>query len=225
MFFRRHLSYANVVATMALVFAMGGSAIAAKHYLISSTNQINPKVLKKLRGNHGNTGNTGASGPQGPSGAVGTAGAPGAPGVPGAPGANGAVAGYSASHDFPSIDITKGGEIPVLSKTIPAGHYLVSVKVLALAESEGSTGSVEPECELDEEGKTIDYSQATATLSKFGVGTYVGAATLTMVDAVNTSTSTTLSVNCETTANSTPEPRKVIVNVARLQAVQTTNNS
>jgi hypothetical protein len=28
---QRHLSYANVVATLALVFAMGGSAMAAKH--------------------------------------------------------------------------------------------------------------------------------------------------------------------------------------------------
>jgi hypothetical protein len=226
MFFRRHLSYANVVATMALVFAMGGSAIAAKHYLISSTNQINPKVLKKLRGNHGNTGNTGASGPQGRTGSAGTAGAPGAPGVPGAPGANGAVAGYSASyHEGLGIDIKEGGEIPVLSKTIPAGHYLVSAKVLVVAQSGGSTGSVEPECELDEEGKTIDYSQATATLPQSSAGVHVGAATLTMVDAVNTSTPTTLSVNCETTANSTIEPEKVIAVEARLQAVQTTNNS
>jgi hypothetical protein len=39
---RKHLSYANIVATLALVFAMGGSAIAAKHYLINSTRQINP---------------------------------------------------------------------------------------------------------------------------------------------------------------------------------------
>ena len=37
---RKHLSYANVVATFALVFAMGGSAIATKHYLITSTKQI-----------------------------------------------------------------------------------------------------------------------------------------------------------------------------------------
>jgi len=28
---RRHLSYANVVATMALVFAMSGGALAATH--------------------------------------------------------------------------------------------------------------------------------------------------------------------------------------------------
>jgi hypothetical protein len=30
---RRHLSYANVVATLALVFAMTGGAFAASHYL------------------------------------------------------------------------------------------------------------------------------------------------------------------------------------------------
>jgi hypothetical protein len=76
----RHLSYANVVATLALVFAMAGSAIAAKHYLITSTSQISPKVLRALRGavgrpgvagppgKAGNAGNDGASGKEGPSG-------------------------------------------------------------------------------------------------------------------------------------------------------------
>ena len=45
---RRHVNYANIVATLALFFAMTGGALAAKHYLINSTKQINPKVLKKL---------------------------------------------------------------------------------------------------------------------------------------------------------------------------------
>ncbi len=62
---RRHLNYANVVATLALVFAMSGGALAAKHYLINSTKQINPKVLKKLKGNTGKTGATGAPGKEG----------------------------------------------------------------------------------------------------------------------------------------------------------------
>ena len=53
---RKHLTYANVAATLALVFAMSGGALAAKHYLINSTKQINPKVLKKLRGAKGTTG-------------------------------------------------------------------------------------------------------------------------------------------------------------------------
>jgi hypothetical protein len=45
---RRHINYANVVATLALVFAMSGGALAAKHYLVTKTNQISPKVLKSF---------------------------------------------------------------------------------------------------------------------------------------------------------------------------------
>lgn len=77
---RRHLNYANVVATLALVFAMSGGALAAKHYLINSTKQINPKVLKKLKGN---AGKTGATGPGGVAGALGKEGAQGKEGPPG----------------------------------------------------------------------------------------------------------------------------------------------
>lgn len=46
---RKHLNYANVVATFALMFAMSGGALAAKHYLLNSVSQINPRVLSKLR--------------------------------------------------------------------------------------------------------------------------------------------------------------------------------
>jgi len=45
---RRNLTYANVTATLALVFAMSGGALAAKHYLVNSTKQINPTVIKSL---------------------------------------------------------------------------------------------------------------------------------------------------------------------------------
>src|SRR5664280_2224096 len=97
-FLRRHLSYANVVATMALVFAMGGSAVAASHYLINSTNQVNPKVLAKLKGKTGARGPQGATGSPGPvqidPGAVsipigpqGKEGPPGKEGQPGSPSA------------------------------------------------------------------------------------------------------------------------------------------
>jgi hypothetical protein len=52
----------NVVATLALLFAMSGGALAAKHCLINSTKQINPKILKKLKGS---AGSVGAVGPRG----------------------------------------------------------------------------------------------------------------------------------------------------------------
>jgi hypothetical protein len=80
---RRHISYANVVATLALVFAMSGGALAAKHYLVNSTKQINPKVLKKLTGQSGRNGATGATGPSG------LAGSPGKEGPAGREGAQG----------------------------------------------------------------------------------------------------------------------------------------
>ncbi len=47
------MTYANVAATLALVFAMGGSAVAASHYLITSKKQISPKVVKELSGKQG----------------------------------------------------------------------------------------------------------------------------------------------------------------------------
>jgi hypothetical protein len=73
-------SPAMVVALLALFMAGSGSALAATHYLISSTKQISPKVLKKLKGNVGPRGVTGAPGATGATGAAGAAGAPGQPG-------------------------------------------------------------------------------------------------------------------------------------------------
>jgi hypothetical protein len=86
---RRHISYANVVATVALVFAMGGTAVAAHHYLINSVHQISPKVIKKLRGHDGANGLPGAPGAKGETGAPGAPGAKGEAGAPGAPGGKG----------------------------------------------------------------------------------------------------------------------------------------
>lgn len=71
---RPRLTYANVTATLALFFALTGGAIAARHYLINSTSQISPKVLKKLQGH---------AGPRGVPGAPGTSGAEGPKGEPG----------------------------------------------------------------------------------------------------------------------------------------------
>ena len=50
----------GVIATIALVFAMSGGAYAAKKYLITSTKQISPSVLKSLKGAAGKNGAIGA---------------------------------------------------------------------------------------------------------------------------------------------------------------------
>jgi len=75
----RKPSPGTAIALLALFFAMGGTAIAAHHYLITKTSQIKPSVLKALKGNRGRAG------------PAGVAGAPGAPGAPGGPGATGST--------------------------------------------------------------------------------------------------------------------------------------
>lgn len=86
---RSHMTYANVVVTMALVFAMTGGAYAAKHYLITSTRQISPKVLKVLKGGVGHAGPAGPAGAPGPAGPAGPAGPTGPAGSGGSSGGKG----------------------------------------------------------------------------------------------------------------------------------------
>ena len=85
----RRFTYANTVATLALFFAMSGGALAASHYLITSTKQISPKVIKSLKGANGASGGNGAAGPVGQAGPQGPQGAAGVKGENGAPGAKG----------------------------------------------------------------------------------------------------------------------------------------
>jgi len=77
MLIRKRLTYANIVATLALLFSMSGGALAARHYLITSTKQISPKVVKSLKGKRGRRGPAGPSGAQGPQGEQGPQGAVG----------------------------------------------------------------------------------------------------------------------------------------------------
>ena len=92
---RTRISYANVAATLALLFSMSGGALAATHYLINSTKQINPKVLKTLRGKEGPRGASGPAGASGATGATGPTGATGATGAKGETGAPGSALAYA----------------------------------------------------------------------------------------------------------------------------------
>lgn len=69
--FRGRLTPASLIAVLALVLAMSGGALAAKKYLITSTSQIKPSVLKQLKGMTGATGAPGTSGAQGSAGSNG----------------------------------------------------------------------------------------------------------------------------------------------------------
>jgi hypothetical protein len=86
---RRRLNPALVISVIALVLALGGTAVAAKRYLITNTKQISPKVLKEIA--------AAAAGRQGQNGSPGPAGAAGSPGATGVAGA--------AGHEGPRSDI------------------------------------------------------------------------------------------------------------------------
>jgi hypothetical protein len=115
---RRRFSYANVVATLALVFAMSGGALAASKYLITSTKQIKPSVLSSLKGKAGpagavgGAGPAGAVGPAGAGGAVGPAGAQGPAGEKGAAGPEG-KAGKNGTNGKEGSPWTANGTLPV----------------------------------------------------------------------------------------------------------------
>jgi hypothetical protein len=88
---RLRLTPSTVIATLALVFAMTGGAYAAGKYLVTSTKQIKPSVLKQLQGKAGPAGAAGAVGPAGAAGPAGPTGPAGAAGPAGANGENGAA--------------------------------------------------------------------------------------------------------------------------------------
>jgi Collagen triple helix repeat (20 copies) len=84
-------SPALIIASLALFVALGGTAVAANHFLITSTTEIKPSVLRALRGHTGPEGATGPAGVRGKAGPAGEPGATGEAGPEGAPGASGST--------------------------------------------------------------------------------------------------------------------------------------
>jgi hypothetical protein len=167
---RRHVTYANVAATLALVFAMSGGAYAASKFLITSTKQIKPSVLSSLKGKNGAPGAPGAAGPQGPAGiagaqgpsgpkgetgAAGAKGEPGAKGETGAPGQTGFTATLPAGKSERGVWAATGQTVPTdglavlqaaISFTIPlkeeSSAHFIPPETKETEDPKGCTGTV-----------------------------------------------------------------------------------
>jgi hypothetical protein len=115
---RRRLTYTNVGVTLALFFSMSGGALAAGHYLITSTKQIKPSVLSALKGKAGPAGANGANGAAGSTGPAGPAGAAGVKGETGTEGKEGKEGkpGKEGKAGKEGSPWTDGGTLP-LEKT------------------------------------------------------------------------------------------------------------
>lgn len=113
----KRMTYANITATLALVFAMSGGALAANKYLITSKKQIKPTVLASLKGAKGAPGAQGPAGLQGAAGAAGKEGPAGKDGKEGPAGKEGLVGkegpeGIEGPEGKEGSPWTAGGTLP-----------------------------------------------------------------------------------------------------------------
>ncbi|HTA37070.1 MAG TPA: collagen-like protein [Solirubrobacteraceae bacterium] len=190
---RRHISYANVVATLALVFAMSGGALAANHYLIESTTQIKPSVLKKLRGARGSKGATGALGTPGAAGATGKEGPQGKEGSQGKEGKEGKEGERGPSDVFTakaegSVAVTTSAK--TLTLELPPGSFAITGK--AQEQNQDGVHFAALKCELSSV-KSLDvmFTDAPPTSIEYGIG---DAANITQ--ATLTTTGETIKYSC-----------------------------
>ena len=148
-----------IVAILALVMSMGGTATAAKFLITSSkqikdgavtgrdvkdrslgANELSPAALAALSGDKGGpragsagpagaTGPRGATGAQGPAGAKGETGAQGAAGPKGATGDRGPSNLFVSKKDWGHTMTLDGGSKRLITMTLPAGRYFVTTEV------------------------------------------------------------------------------------------------
>jgi hypothetical protein len=111
---------AGLIACLALFVALGSSALAASRYLITSTSQIKPAVIKALKGGTGSDGEQGPQGPQGPQGSQGPQGGVGPQG-PAGPGSLSAL----TTIIGPTVEVPVG-EVGSAEAVCPAGFRAVS---------------------------------------------------------------------------------------------------
>jgi hypothetical protein len=160
---RQRLTYANVIATLALFLALGGAAVAATQIPRNSvgTGQLKPeavtagKIAKRtrsqLKGDRGATGPAGAQGPTGKTGAKGAAGAKGATGATGPTGPRGPAGAAGTDGIGPAFETFTAypRALPgqVLNQILERGAYVITADVTVTNTSQSTVPST-VECAL-----------------------------------------------------------------------------
>jgi hypothetical protein len=162
-FLRQRLTYANVIATLALFLVLGGGAYAATQLPRNSvgTGQLKAgavtagKIAKKTRKQlQGARGPAGAQGPAGKTGAKGTTGAKGATGAAGAKGLTG------ANGTGPAFEVFETGKAIGAAGTTILAENLSGVFVITADVAIESGVATTVACSLNGGGEAVGYVEA-----------------------------------------------------------------
>ncbi|HEY1775926.1 MAG TPA: hypothetical protein VGG41_07180 [Solirubrobacteraceae bacterium] len=237
----RRVRVMQVLAIGALIVALaGGSAWAASRYLITSTSQIKPSVLKALREQRAPEGARGYQGPTGPAGAAGSAGQQGAPGVPGPQGPGGSAglpAGFSGTGPA-DVEFSTEPNVPVTAVAVdlPAGTFIASGNANVLVQGWPSMDDV-INCQLVDtpsSGAPLSDTVYWEALGSFSNGLQApGGAeeTLPLNLAVSSTSPSTLAISCSgfglTGMNNNGPPAFVSGSIvsSTVTAIQTSGNT
>jgi hypothetical protein len=191
-FLRRHLTYANVAATLALFLALGGAAYAATQLARNSvgTAQLRAgavtagKIARKTRNQlRGDRGPQGPKGKTGKTGKVGPKGATGAAGARGATGADGTGPAFEVFATAASAKRVGTSPTQILAENLSAGAYAISADVALEATATLSTVV----CTLSTGGEAVTSvdteggAEFPATVSLSGTTTFGAAGSTSLI--------------------------------------------
>jgi hypothetical protein len=215
-------------AGILMIAALAGAPVssAATIYSCKGRNGVLRVVSRKTRcKKHEARLSWNATGPAGENGTNGKNGVNGSAGPSGRNGANGAVAGYSASLpaeiEIPLAPSTGDGSLKgIVSKTLPAGNYIVWSNVQTLDQA-STEGKILSDCSLESEGTILASATAFTPL----VGTSLVAVQAFSADAaMDIAASTVVSLSCAVTSEPGIHPVVHVV-AAQILAIQTTTTN